>query len=53
VTTTIVSKGGYRTGNLARISDLILEVLMLMLALKYKVLYIVALLGSHSSILFL
>ena len=44
MTAAVVGKGGYRAGNLAGIGNLVLEILMLVLALKDKVLYIVALL---------
>ena len=47
VTAAVVGKGGYRAGYLARIGNLILEVLMLMLALENQVLYIMAFLGFH------
>ena len=45
--TAIVGKGSNGARNLAGIGNLVLEILMLMLALKDKVLYVMALLGFH------
>ena len=47
MTATIVGKGTYRTGYLAGISNLILEILMLMLTLINKPLYIALLFRYH------